>query len=172
MADKLLIVDFDGTIFSTDECSILAAKEILNKKLTMEGIRKLPKPLKSKIYGLAFSKYNHKSIPNKKMIRILSKNRNSRIIILTARKNDHVKYQKTVLAKNNVPDHKRISSTPSEFEMHDEEWKARKIKKLIANYRDIELYEDKKENIVHIMSNVRSIKLKSFIVSKNSVKRF
>ncbi|MDG7045516.1 MAG: hypothetical protein JRN32_01705 [Nitrososphaerota archaeon] len=68
---RLMVVDFDNTLFFTDVCIKKASKEIVGRALGAKQVRKLDKKEKRLILNAAFSKYWKDSIPNRKMLKLL-----------------------------------------------------------------------------------------------------
>ncbi len=169
--DELIVVDFDGTLFFTEKCTRLAAKEILKKNLSRKQIRNLPRPIKDKVYDLAFTKYNHHSILNKRLRTILSKKIGSKIIILTARSKISNSHMKILLKKYNIKVSGVFCRNKIEMKLDDEEWKRRFLGKIVHKYKSVILYEDKMDNIEHIHSNLEHNDIKCYLVSPKGIKR-
>jgi len=166
------IVDFDDTIFFIDACVKHASKELLRRMLEIAEVRKLPRPEKSKIYDLAFSKYAKYSKPNKMLIKKLKAMRNTKIIIMSARvisQPDSYDQAKYLLEQNKVPFDILMLRSKKAFWQKDQEWKLKQIKRLLSKFSKIALYEDKEENIEYIRNNLATDKLRFFLVRKGNI---
>ncbi|MCL5101915.1 MAG: hypothetical protein M1544_00960 [Candidatus Marsarchaeota archaeon] len=168
-AETLLLVDFDNTLFFTDEIAVKAAAELTGKRMRIADIRALRKLEKNKIYRHAFSNYYMESVPNRAMLEAL-KVKHGPIVILTAKtKGDRMRIAE-LLSQNGIKSD-RIILRPEKYLMaHDEEWKLMEMRKLAKRYKNIEFYEDKIDNIEYIKANLKSARLKCFLVSGGSIK--
>ncbi len=169
--DELIVVDFDGTLFFTEKCMRLAAKDVLHKDMTYKQIRALPVKIKSGVYDVAFTKYNHHSILNTKLHRILESSKKSEKMILTARKNNTDTHIKGLLKKHKVKVDRLLSRKPQEMHLDDEVWKADILSNIVGKYKRIELYEDKMENIEHIRKHLNPKNMAFYIVTSRSIRR-
>jgi len=172
-----MVVDFDNTLFFTDGCIRKASKEIAGKTLDSNEVRKLDKKEKGRILNVAFSKYWEDSIPNRKMLNLLKSNYKKpdmKVIILTARFSNNKKNTIKLLSKNKVPYNKLICRESKYRHVHDEEWKLLTLKNIIKTTRprSVELFEDKRENITHIMENMKNVEFASYMVGKESIVAF
>jgi len=168
---RLVVLDFDGTLFFTDVPVSMAAKELLGKPMAVSSVRKLSKSVKGKVYDLAFSKYTSKSRPNLLLInKIARQGPDHRIIVLTKR-GDRRKPQTWDLIKaNGIKFVEGIYSTDN-FDIGDEQWKLQKMRAYLKKYQRISLYEDKKENIDYIKARLSSPKVSYYLVSRRQIKR-
>lgn len=148
MASKIIVVDFDDTLFFTNECSRAACMEVLGKPLPKALVRKLkPRSLKHKVYDLAVSKYGHLARPNTKLIRILSKSDRADVVVLTARLARARRHTMMLLNKHGVR-YSRVIFRPNRLvDSKDEEWKLGKLNGFARKYKEIDVYEDKIDNI-------------------------
>jgi len=167
---KLIILDFDDTLFFTHGAVRKAAEELLgNKNLSKKQVRKLPTPTKTRVYSLAYSKYKHESKPNNLLLEHLRKSRKGYdIIVLTARLKSQHNNTLSLIEKHNI----KIQGiqTRQDLAVQDEEWKLQKIKYYLKKYPRLELYEDKRENIVYIKNKVNSENIRYYLVTKNNIK--
>ena len=164
------VVDFDNTLFFTDECTIMASKSIYGRRMPVEEIRSLPKPEKHRIYRLGFEKYHSKSRPNTFIIRKLKKS-DAELILLTARTKEDSKTIMSLIASSGLEFDHLIFRPKKYLFGHDEEWKLGVLSKISKKYDDIEFYEDKIENIMHAKSGLPDQKIKYFRVSGASINR-
>lgn len=174
MAEKgrLVLLDFDGTLFFTDKSVSMASKDILGKALPKNKIRELPRRVKSRVYELGFSKYRDMGVPNGKLIDFIKqKRRNANIMVLTARFDGSKRDIIYLLKKGGVPDAKLVCRRRAEMHMHDEDWKASMVKSLAKGYKHVELFEDKLENIRHIKSDTGADNIDFFLVRRNFIRR-
>lgn len=169
--DELIVVDFDGTLFFTEKCMKLAAMDVLHKELTYKQIRSLPVEIKSRIYDIAFTTYNHHSILNRRLHRILERGAKCEKMILTARKNNTDVLIRILLRKHGVKIDRLLSRKPKEMLLDDEVWKAEVLSKIVGEYKRIELYEDKMENIEHIGKRLKPKNIDFYIVTLRSIKK-
>ncbi len=168
---KLILLDFDDTLFFTHGAVRKAAEELLGRRnLSKRQIRKLPRPVKSKVYALAFSKYKHESKPNGLLLNRLRRSRKGYdVIVLTARLKNRHGDTLDLIKKHGV----RIRGIDArrDLALPDEEWKLRKIKHYLKKYRALEFYEDKKDNIDYIRSRIGAGNICYYLVTKNSIKQ-
>ena len=168
---KLVIADFDNTLFFTDKCNALASKELFGKAMSLKEIRALPRADKSRVYALSFSKYAHLCIPNAKLIRALRAENTARIIILTAKSRESEPTVLRLLRKYNVRYDRLILRPKRELSKSDEGWKLEKIRSLSKGFETVELYEDKKDNIAYILNGIRRHGVSAFLVRPGSITR-
>ncbi|MDG7045517.1 MAG: hypothetical protein JRN32_01710 [Nitrososphaerota archaeon] len=97
-----------------------------------------------------------------------------KIIILTARFSNNKKNTIKVLSKNNVQYNKLICRESKYRNVHDEEWKLLTLKNIIktTKAKEVELFEDKRENIAHIAPHMKDIEFASYMVGKDSIIAF
>jgi len=143
---KILLVDYDNTLFDTSECIKASAKELWGLDLDEKEIRKMKREGKSAIYSLAYTKYSHLAKPNLTMINYI-KNKVSEgnlVFVLTARHCSVRPYVDFSLLSYGVIVSGIICRNDEEMKMKDEEWKA----KIIQLFKgEIEVYDDKEENL-------------------------
>jgi hypothetical protein len=167
---RAAVVDFDNTLFFTDECTIMASKDIYGRLMSIKEIRSLPKPEKHRIYRLGFDKYHKKSRPNLPMINKLKKS-SATLILLTARSKDDSETITSLIASSGL-EFNRLIFRPKKYLIgHDEEWKLGELGKISQKYEEIEFYEDKIENIMHAKKNIGSRNIQYFRVSGASIRR-
>jgi hypothetical protein len=164
------VVDFDNTLFFTDECTIMAARDIYGRRMQIKEIRSLPKPEKHKIYRLGFVKYHGKSKPNAPMISRLKKSGAERIL-LTARSKEDSETIMSLIASSGLEFNRLIFRPKKYLFGHDEEWKLGVLDSILQRYDEIEFYEDKMENILYIMKRLGSSNINYFRVSGASIKK-
>lgn len=166
---RAAVVDFDNTLFFTDECTIMASKYLYGRRMPIEEIRSLSKPEKYRIYRLGFEKYHKKSRPNTLMIRKLKKS-DAELILLTARTKEDSKTIMSLIASSGLEFDRLIFRPKKYLSVHDEEWKLGELNKISKKYDEIEFYEDKIENILHAKNDLLGQKMKCFKVSGASIK--
>lgn len=169
---KLVVLDFDDTLFFTQGSVTKATKELLNRTdLSKAQVRKLPKKTKSAVYELAYSKYKHHSKPNMKLVKFLEKSRKDwKIIVLTARGRTLHADTLSLIKKHKI----RISGFYSRADIAgaDEVWKLGRVKAYAKRYTEVELYEDKRENIEYIKQRIGSYNIKFYLVTKRAIRRY
>ncbi|MGA3020517.1 MAG: hypothetical protein ABSD68_01040 [Candidatus Micrarchaeales archaeon] len=164
------IVDFDDTLFFSKRSLKLATREVVGRELSREEVRKLPKSLKKRIYGLSGGKYLKFSEPNTAMINLLRRSaKNSKIIVLTARMSGVAKRTVSFLIGNDVPFDLAIFRTI--LKIDDEVWKAGQLRTLLMHAGPTEIYEDKLENIEYFKEHLNSENVAYFLVSENGIAR-
>ncbi len=166
---SLLLVDLDGTLFFTERCVELASRDVLGKRMDKESVRKLPEETKEKIYKIAQSKYDKYTKLNKKLNRILSKNRSSSIFILTARTRKTRKFTEGLLERNNVNFDKLIFR--DSYKINDEVWKLKAVNRFSRSFSKISLYEDKIDNIDYIRNHAGNRNIDFYAVSADKIKK-
>ncbi len=168
---KLIISDFDDTLFFTEHSIAFASHELFGVGMTRKEVRNLDKPIISKIYDLAFSKYKDNLEPNTKLMdkyaRMMTEG--YEFMILSARGEqlrEEVKYglrlydikcEKIVLSNND----RRVS---------DEEWKSNFIKDYISDYDEILFFDDKIENLNMVREKVTDSRIRHFLVDRKGEK--
>jgi hypothetical protein len=168
---KLIISDFDDTLFFTEHSIAFASHELFGVVMTRKEVRNLDKPIISKIYDLAFSKYKDNLEPNTKLMdkyaRMMTEG--YEFMILSARGEqlrEEVKYglrlydikcEKIVLSNND----RRVS---------DEEWKSNFIKDYISDYDEILFFDDKIENLNMVREKVTDSRIRHFLVDRKGEK--
>ncbi len=168
--DKLMVIDFDNTLFFTDACATRASKDFFGMELTPLQIRALEKHKKHELYLLAFKKYWALSKPNKAMIKKISSSKSAKKVLLTAKLPQSRERIEMLLAKNNINLDREIFRPMKYMLDHDEEWKLRELKKLAPKYAHIEFYEDKEDNIKYMKENLTHKNIDYFLVSKDGIK--
>jgi len=170
-ANKLAVIDLDGTIFFTDKCTMEACNKILGKKLTREEVRKCPREIKSLIYDLACTDFAGYAETNQTMIKKINsmKNAGYKIVILTGR-NTRVEPNTIALLKKNAVYFDEIYHNPDNS-IHDEEFKAEKLSEISDNYESVEVYEDKADNIEYIRGKLPLDKFIFYSVQKGEISR-
>lgn len=165
MSFKILLVDFDNTLFNTDPCVEQAALELWGQKLTSEQVRKEKRPGKSAIYSLAYTKYHYLAEPNVDLIEYLKLRikQGDKVFVLTARHCSVRSYVDFSLLSHGLIVNGVICRTDDEMKMKDEEWKAQ----IISIFKgDVEVYDDREENLRFFYKSKLLVKL--FLV-KNRV---
>ncbi len=170
---KLIVVDFDNTLFFTNRASFLASKELLSRGLTHAGIHRLPEGIRRRIYHLAATKYGRHSILNKALRRRLARARDAEIMILTARHNSSDAHTKMLLVKHGLNISKFRSRSESEMNIDDGQWKGRVIARIAAGYQEVEVYEDKRGNIGYMRDAIggRGVRATFYIVTPRSIRK-
>lgn len=169
---SLLVVDFDNTLFFTDECVRRSAKDVMDKYISMAKVRKLDKATKRKILYRAFSVYWQYATPNESLLKLLkSRQARSKIIILTARHESYRKWTEMLLERDGVFYNKLILRPRSQQNRHDQEWKLMELKKIAKSKpnAEIQLFEDKDDNIEYIGSGMAGTNFVPYFVSKNGI---
>ncbi|EZQ11542.1 hypothetical protein CM19_00810 [Candidatus Acidianus copahuensis] len=84
---KILLVDYDNTLFDTNRCVEASAKELWKIDVKGEDVRKINREGKSAVYSLAYTKYSHLAIPNQHMINFVKERikEGDIVFVLTAR---------------------------------------------------------------------------------------
>ena len=179
-----LVSDFDDTLFFNKPALISAAKDLYETILKEEnsdenyktlndleitiGEGKIPKGFskkwKNELYTLAYVKYKSKLSPNEPFINYLKDavKQGNELIILSARGEEFRKETEELLSKYGLDYSKVI--LPANHELKDEEWKMLEVKKLSEIYNHIVLFEDKEENIRHIIRNLKPENIEFYLV--------
>jgi len=167
----LVVLDFDDTLFFTQQSLKLATKQLLKRTdLNKAAIRKMPNALKGRIYTLAYSKYKDYSKPNLALIKRLERLRKENaIIVLTARGPKLISHTRYLIDKHSI-DLDGIYHRKNVNGM-DEAWKMGQLKKYSKRYKTISLYEDKMENIAFIRAGLSSKKISYYLVTKSRIRK-
>lgn len=169
---KIALVDLDGTLLLVDRQIELASKEVLGKSLTSEELSSLPVRKKHPVYTLAQSKYAYAATANAVMKRRLAGMEGTRIVILTARHADVLKYTLESLRKEGVKYDKLICRGGKARLLEDEEWKLRVARRFAKRFGRVCLYDDKPDNLAYIRKRLAASNVSLFKVSKGSVVNF
>lgn len=168
---KLIVLDFDNTLFFADAADGIASKELFKKKLTRAQIRKLPNVQKGNILALANSKYAHMLKPNNALIRKIRRlGRSRKVIILSARKIRKGDQTASLLERAGMKYDERYHRR--NILIPDEEWKLRKIKVLAKGYGQMDIYDDKKENLRYLSKHLDPGRAHFYHVEGESISRY
>ena len=187
-----LVSDFDDTLFFNKMAIVSAAKDLyeillkeknsedeyktLNDLETTIGEGKIPKGFskkwKNELYTLAYIKYSSKLSPNEPLINYLKEavKQGNELIILSARGEEFREQTEEMLNKYGL-NYSRVI-LPSNHELKDEEWKTLEVRKLSKIYNHIVLFEDKEENIRHIINNLRPENVEFYLVDHSILTYF
>ncbi|BFI76683.1 hypothetical protein [Sulfurisphaera ohwakuensis] len=163
---KILLVDYDNTLFNTNECVKASAKELWGIEADSEEIRKIKREGKSAVYSLAYTKYSHLAKPNLKMINYIKDRikEGDLVFVLTARHCSVRPYADFSLLSHGVIVSGIICRNDEEMRLKDEEWKA----KIISLFKgEIEVYDDKEENLIYFSKLFKNIKY--FLVKEDEI---
>jgi len=163
---KILLVDYDNTLFNTNECVKASAKELWGIEADSEEIRKIKREGKSAVYSLAYTKYSHLAKPNLKMINYIKDRikEGDLVFVLTARHCSARPYADFSLLSHGVIVSGIICRNDEEMRLKDEEWKA----KIISLFKgEIEVYDDKEENLIYFSKLFKNIKY--FLVKEDEI---
>jgi phosphoglycolate phosphatase-like HAD superfamily hydrolase len=152
--NRLAVFDFDGTLFFNDAALIKTGIRVTGKLMTREQIRGLPEDVKSVIYNAA-AHYIDEYVPNPILIGRLGARRTEgyRIVILTARQKSSEADTLELLRREDIP-YDEIRCDQALAKIPDEEFKLGEIKSMIQGYAEVEIYEDKADNISYLMDNL------------------
>lgn len=154
---KILLVDYDNTLFNTNECVKASAKELWGIDINGEDIRKIKREGKSAVYSLAYTKYSHLAKPKVKVIEYVKKRiaEGDIVFVLTARHCSVRPYADFSLLSHGIIVSGIICRNDEEMRMRDEEWKA----KIISLFDgEIEVYDDKEENLKYFSRFFKNVK--------------
>ncbi|BCU70862.1 hypothetical protein [Stygiolobus caldivivus] len=166
MPFKVLLVDFDNTLFNTDPCVEQASLELWGERLSGEEIRKSKRNGKSAVYSLAYTKYHYLAKPNLPLIEYLKERikQGDKVFVLTARHCSVRNYVDMSLLSHGLIVNGVICRTDDEMKMRDEEWKAQMISVFKG---EIEVYDDKEENLKYFLD--LRIGAKLFLVKASEI---
>lgn len=164
---KLIVSDFDDTMFFTENSMAFAAMELLGMPLSRASVRKLDKSVKSKVYDLAYSKYKDSMEPN---VRLIMKYRKMQregyeLMIFSAKGDSMRKEVEHSLAVYGIK-HDKMVLQDGRNRIEDSEWKAGEIAKHIDGYDEVLLFEDKTGNIETIKGRVKDDRVRYFLVDR------
>jgi len=167
---KILLVDYDNTLFDTNECVKASAKELWGLDVDGEEVRKIKKEGKSAIYSLAYTKYSHLAKPNYTMINYVKDkvSEGNIVFVLTARHCSVRPYVDFSLLSHGIIVSGIICRNNEEMKMRDEEWKA-KIIELFEG--EIEVYDDKEENLSYFYNFYKN-SIKYFLVRGDKITEY
>ncbi|QIW24729.1 hypothetical protein EWF20_11690 [Sulfolobus sp. S-194] len=163
---KILLVDYDNTLFNTNECVKASTKELWGIEADSEEIRKIKREGKSAVYSLAYTKYSHLAKPNLNMINYIKDRikEGDLVFVLTARHCSVRPYADFSLLSHGVIVSGIICRNDEEMKLKDEEWKA----KIISLFKgEIEVYDDKEENLIYFGKFFKDIKY--FLVKEDEI---
>ena len=152
----LIITDFGGTLAFADDALRKASKELVQREMSKEDIRKLERNVRGNIYDCALRKYWEDYRPNSQMIEIVSGAyaKNKEVMIMSANMDDVEPFIRSFLKKNDIPFDLLLLRRLEEETKTDESWKAEVIIELVQNRPAIDIYEDKIDNLTFIMNKV------------------
>ncbi len=164
---KLAVFDFDGTLVFTDPALIKHALKLTGKMMSKKEIRALPHEIKTPIYEAANLDVDMFA-PNKWLIDKLNKMHDEgyKIVILTAR-HETSKAGTTESLRREKVNYDELYHDPALVRMPDEEFKAIKLAEITKDYDDVEIYEDKQENVDFLKEKLGSRKFSYFLVEKD-----
>lgn len=171
VSSKVVLIDFDNTLFFTEKSIKLAAKEVLGKGLSGPTVRKLDKKIKHRIYELTHSKYYDSAEINDAMVFRLSKRQDYRVVVLTARHSTVQAYTIKSLKNSNIRYDRLLSRNGKAKEMRDEDWKLEVVKRYAKRYDIIEFYDDKPENAAIVKNAGLGAHVSVFRVERNKIFR-
>lgn len=169
---KLLLLDLDDTIMFNNSALSTAAKELTGRFLPRSEVRKLRSKIKRPIYDLAATKYTYLMTPNDPMLKIIKSNiGQNRVVILTARADSVRQNTLDLLSRHNVSFDELIMREEEFLEEDDEVWKADKIEKILEteHHPEVELYEDKIDNIEYFMRQFDRAHINYFHVTPGGI---
>ena len=168
---KLIVLDFDGTLFFSYSAARAASRELLKRDLTMTQIKKLPTNMKGKVYSRAYSKYAHLIAPNNAMIRRMRRAMaNNDLVIMTARPARHGDRTDSYLSGAKIKRIKRYHR--NDVSIPDKVWKLSTLMKITKGYGTIDVYEDKATNLRHFANNLDENKFNFYHVKNNVIRRY
>ncbi|MGD0729224.1 MAG: hypothetical protein ABR981_04065 [Candidatus Micrarchaeaceae archaeon] len=169
---KLLLLDLDDTVMFNNSALSTAAQELTGKFMPRSEVSKLARKIKRPIYYLAATKYTYLMTPNEAMLRTINAGINQKdVIILTARADSVLQNTLEMLGRHNIPYDQLIMREEKFLGVEDEIWKAEKIKEILetGNYSQIELYEDKIDNIEYFMKQFNQEQISYFHVTPQGI---
>jgi hypothetical protein len=122
------------------------------------------------VYDLAFSKYSSYSKPNEILLDILKREpEDVKIVILSARGEGGYDDVVALLDKYTVRYEEILLR--KDLSTNDEDWKAQKVVELANGYNEIELYEDKHDNILRMETELRVLggRINFYLVSDDMI---
>lgn len=168
---RLVVLDFDGTLFFTDKANIIASKEIFGRDLTRKQFRKLPNHSKNLVNTIVFSKYPDLIVSNRRLIRKIRNIQTNRdVILLTAKSPRFRKNVKRLTESTGIKF--RNAYHRGNLDIPDEVWKLNKIRSISGPYKSVEVYEDKLDNLDYISKRLKKGKYRFYIVTKNAIKPY
>ncbi len=168
---KLIISDFDDTLFFTDKSMALASKEITGRELVGQELIKLERTQKREVYLTAFRKYKESLYPNEKLILKYKKFHSSgyEIIVMSARGEELRVETKYGLEKYEIPSN-RIILADTHYKISDGEWKLSMLNELVEGYDEVLFFDDRIDNIEYIKERFKDPKVRYFLVNKRGKK--
>ncbi len=168
---RLIISDFDDTLFFTDKSMALATKEIAGKELHGQEFRELDSGQKRRIFITAFRKYKEGLYPNEKLIQKYKELHDSgyELIIMSARGEELRPETQHGIETHRIPAG-RIVLADGRYKTSDREWKFGMLKELIEGYDEVLFFDDLIENIAYIQERFNGPKMRYFLVSKEGEK--
>ncbi len=152
--ERLVVLDFDDTLYFTFDSVKEAARELYGTGMTVRHIfDEMPVTARVKAYYLGHSKYRNRSKLNKKLVKRIAAYGNRTDIVIVTGRDRELQAHTLALAGQSGLKIKEIYFA-ADIAKDSKEWKLRTLKKLAKNYKSVELYEDKGKNIDYISSNV------------------
>lgn len=144
---KLAVVDFDGTLFNSDECIRLAGIKLLGKPVPDEEYDGYPRALQRKIVEVAFTEFRDAATPNAAVIADVRarKLEGYRVVILTGRPQSVENATIVLLRKHEVP-YDEVHHNPF-TKIHTTAFKLLRLFEITPGYDNVVIYEDKRSNV-------------------------
>lgn len=168
---KLLVLDFDNTLFFTERAIHMAAKDVFGEELTLEDMYKMEAAVKKPLFEHANTKYKEYLEPNGRLIGLSEDLRlkGYEVIVLSGRHEGHLENTRYSLDLHGVK-YKKIILSPKGRTTSDYEWKSKALSPYVSHYNEIIFFDDKMENIEYIKKAFSKRKIRFFLVDREGEK--
>ncbi|MCL5009834.1 MAG: hypothetical protein M1433_02570 [Candidatus Parvarchaeota archaeon] len=164
---RLLVLDFDDTLFFTEEALSLASEEVFGKRIPVSEIRKMENAVKQPFYEHTAVKYKEYLKPNGRLIGLSKtlKLKGYEVIVLSGRHEGQLEETKYSLDLHKIP-YKAIILSKKGRTISNAEWKARALSEYIPRYHEILFFDDDIANIKFIKKKFAGKNIRFFLVNK------
>jgi hypothetical protein len=168
---SLFIVDFDNTLFFTEESLKKASKDVVGKPGNYTTRMTLPASSRNKIYALSHSRYNNHNVPNTSMAQVLAREPNSYNLVMANRPASLHASVLSLIDLYGLNVHKVISGPEPQQAKESEGWKLQKIKEMgmLKKYDRIAFFDDRIENVRTMRDGLKSAKVDYYLVAKDAI---
>lgn len=171
MRKKLVVSDFDDTLFFTDKAFAAAGNEVIGRPVINTEVLKLEYEQRFAIFYRAFRKHKDLLYPNSKLIeKYLGLHSDGyEIIVMSARGEELRPETRHTLEKHSIP-HSKLILSDNNYSISDMEWKLRALRGMTEGYDEILFFDDRPDSINYIRERLNDPRVKFFLVDKNGEK--
>lgn len=152
--ERLVVLDFDGTLYFTSESARAAAKELYGiTKISSHRYNSLPTKAKVAVDYLGYSKYASLSTLNAALVNYLGKSQAKTDFVVITGRDSKLRTPTLALTEKSGLMVKRAFFAPN-MARHAMTWRLKTIKGLARGYKSVEIYDDRKDHLDYIAKNI------------------